>query len=129
MTKEEIKLYYKINEKFIKDCECVASYMQRYDNDYDYITDWEISEYDGELEVRGNCYVYSHGYYVCESSVCFEAELIAYTDEQLKDHVEGLIEEREKYIEEQKRKTEEEKRNKELATHKRLKEKYGDISL
>ena len=129
MTKEEIKLYSELDEKFINECERVAMHMRRYERDYNDITDWGIAEHDGELEVRGTGSVYSRNCYMGESFVCFEAELLTYTDEQLEAHIDELIVEREKYIEEQKRKTEEEKRNKELATLKRLKEKYGDISL
>ena len=137
MTKEEIKQYRELDEKFNKECNRVARYLVRFNYEYNYVTDWEIyidhikeataTSNGEEIHGWGDCY--SRGCYMGVENVYFDAELLTYTDEELDNYVNDLIKEKTKEEEEKKRKTEEEKRNKELATLKRLKEKYGNISL
>jgi len=126
MTKEEIKQYRELDEKFNKECNRVARHLVRFNYDYNYVTDWEIYD-EEEIHGWGDCY--SRGCYMGVENVYFDAELLTYTDEELDNYVNDLINENAKKEEEKRRMTEEEKRNKELATLKRLKEKYGDISL
>lgn len=125
MTQEEIKLYTELNKKFIKECERIAKHFARINTDYRHITDWEIVA----DEVHGWGEVYSRNCYMGTENVYFDLEFLQYTDEELETYVNDVIKKKEEEAEEAKRKNKEDERNRELATLKRLKEKYGDISL
>jgi hypothetical protein len=122
MTKEEFKQYSELQEKFAKDVDRVTNYLGKIDDDLNHITEfylengtvfthgWEYWGYDGQEEHTGY----------------FDAEMLTWSDEQLREYVDKKIKERElEYITQaelaKKQKEEEERRE-----YERLKEKYGN---
>lgn len=125
MTKDEVKNYIELNDKFIDACEHVKEFMRQYDEDYNDVYDWIIED----DTVKGSGDVYSRNCFMGTTVVMFDPELLTYTDEELQKHVDKLIKEREKEKEKQRKQKEKEERDRDLAELKRLQKKYGRNSI
>jgi hypothetical protein len=126
MKKEELEQFKKDYKKFVEDCTRVAGKLSLYDKDYYGFCDLFYMKDDDTVCAEGDEHWAWGGYEYHRCS--FSAELLAYTDYELDDYVDGLIREREAKKLKEKRKKEEATKKKELETLKRLKEKYEKIT-
>ena len=120
MTKEELKQYSELQEKFAKDVLRVVSFLKEIDYDLKFVSEFQLD--DGM--------VYTHGweYWAFQGSEEhhgeFDAEMLTWTDDELLKYVDqikkGKEEERVREEIEKTRKKEEEERRE----YERLKEKY-----
>ena len=113
MTNEELKSYSELQEKFAKDVERVVGHLREVSEDYEYIDMFYLRD-DGMIETYGSHFSYKwqtsdeyHG--------SFDAEMLTWTDEELKKYVErvkkGKEEKRVREEIEKARKKEEEERS------------------
>ena len=112
MTKEDLKEYNNAIERFYKACGRVCDELSRYDHNFDrglYLFKYTYEEYSENVECEGTYFTMS-----------FPSELLSYSDEQLKEHVDMLIERKrvKKEIESK------ELEQKEYLDYLRLKEKF-----
>ena len=122
MTQEEFQQYSELQKKFAKDVLRVVSFLKKIDYDLKFVSEFQLD--DGM--------VYTHGweYWAFQGSEEhhgeFDAEMLTWTDDELREYVEqikkGKEEERVREEIEKTRKKEEEERRE----YERLKEKYGD---
>lgn len=123
MTKEEFNQYSELQEKFAKDVWRVVSFLKEIDEDLNYVSEFQLL--DGvSVQTHGwenGMYQYHEEHYGF-----FDAEMLTWTDDELREYVEqikkGKEEERVREEIEKARKKEE----KERREYERLKEKYGD---
>jgi len=123
MTQEEFKQYSELQEKFAKDVKRIVSFLKEIDEDLNFVDEYQLIDTNQ---------VHTHGweYWAFQGSEehygYFDAEMLTWTDDELKKYVEqikkGKEEERVREEIEKTRKKEEEERRE----YERLKEKYGD---
>ena len=88
MTKEELKSYSELQEKFAKDVERVVGHLREVSEDYEYIDMFYLHD-DGMIETYGS-------HYSCrwqtseEYHGSFDAEMLTWTDEELQKGFDGL---------------------------------------
>ncbi len=120
MTKEEFKQYSELQKKFAKDVYRVVGFLKEIDPELEFVSEFQL---DGEsVGTHGwefGIYQYSEEHYGV-----FDADMLTWSDEELKKYVEqikkGKEEERVREEIEKARKKEE----KERQEYERLKEKY-----
>ena len=111
MTKEDLKEYNKVIGRFNKACNRVCDELSRYDYDFNRFSSFKYTyeKYSEIIECEGPYFTLS-----------FSSKLLSYSDEQLKEHVDMLIEtERVR-----KEKESKELEHKEYQEYLRLKEKF-----
>lgn len=122
MTTEELKLYSKLQEKFAADVDRVTDFLKEIDSDVAF-TNMGFYLEDGTVFTRGD-ETWAYGGYE-EHSGCFDAEMLTWTDEELRKYVDqvkkGKEEERVREEIEKARKKEEEERS----LWEKLNEKFG----
>lgn len=121
MTKKEFKQYSELQEKFAWDVNRVTNYLGKIDDDLNSVDYYYLE--DGQVHTFGE-ERWSYGGYETHYG-SFDAEMLTWSDEQLREYVDKKIKERElEYITQaelaKKQKEEEERRE-----YERLKEKYG----
>ena len=122
MTKEELKQYSELQEKFAKDVLRVVSFLKEIDYDLKFVSEFQLD--DGM--------VYTHGweYWAFQGSEEhhgeFDAEMLTWTDEQLREYVDEQIKEREVVASAKAKLSKKQKEEEERREYERLKEKYGD---
>ena len=120
MTKEEFKQYSELQEKFAKDVWRVVSFLKEIDEDLNFVSEFQLI--DGSVKTHGWEYWAFQGSE--EHYGFFDAEMLTWTDDELREYVEqikrGKEEERVREEIEKTRKKEEEERRE----YERLKEKY-----
>lgn len=121
MTREEVNLLVNLHKKFDEDVERVASKMSLYDKDYLDVEHWWIDE--GSVCGRGE--VYALNCHVDTVYVCFDIELLSYTDEELNVYVDELIRKKEEEEMEKKIKQEKDEKQRDFQLYNALKEKLG----
>ena len=110
MTKEDLKEYNKAIERFNKACGRVCNELSRYDYDFKRISFKYTYEKNSEnIECVGSYF-----------TMTFPSKLLSYSDEQLKEHVDMLIERKRV----RKEMEEKELERKEYKEYLRLKEKF-----
>ena len=121
MTSEEFKQYSELQEKFAKDVLRVINFLKEIDPDVAF-TDMGFYLEDETVFTRGS-ETWSYGGYE-EHSGCFDAEMLTWTDDELRKYVDRIKKGKEeehvrKEIEKTRKKEEEERKE-----YERLKEKY-----
>ena len=111
MTKEDLKEYNKVIARFNKACNRVCDELSRYDYDFNRFSSFKYTykEYSENIECEGSYFTLS-----------FPSELLSYSDEQLKEHVDMLIEKQRVRKEMESKELE----HKEYQEYLRLKEKF-----
>lgn len=119
MLIEDVNILNQLNVKFLQDADRVSSFMSLYDDDYLHIDYWRIE--DGTVYGYGNlgCNEYNPIY------VSFDTELLSYSDDELRDYVDSLIEKRNKAKQKQAEENEKFQKLKDMAEFIRIKEKYN----
>ena len=121
MTKQELEQYGKLNEKFVSDCERVCKELSRYDGSYDFLDSFILE--DDEVYGHGHEW-WSYGGHE-EHEEYFDAVLLTYSDEELREYVDKRIEEKNKREQEKKDIKEARERELDLKKYNELKEKLG----
>ena len=121
MTKEELKQYIDLNNKFITRCGEIAQIMKKCNYSYNYIDNWSL---DGDwVHGTGDEY-WNYGGHESHT-VFFDTVWLAMSDEELNKIADDWLE-KQRIEKAQKLKEEEaKKREQELAELKRLQEKYN----
>lgn len=121
MTKEEVKQFEKLNEKFVEDCKRVCRIFARKNVSYDFLEDFYC--FGDEVVGKGEdgCGWDLEQY--CES---FNIECLTMTDEELHKMVDEEIEQMKEMERLHKLEEEEARKKKERATFLDLWEKYKD---
>lgn len=122
MTKEEFKQYSELQEKFAKDVDRVTNYLGKIDNDLNFPNYYYLE--DGQVHTFGE-ETWNYGGYETHYG-SFDAEMLAWSDEQLREYVDKKIKERELESIAQAELVKKQKEEKERQEYERLKEKYGD---
>lgn len=121
MTKEEFKQYSELQEKFAKDVRRVVSFLKEIDEDLNFVNEYQLID-TNQVKTHGWEYWAFQGSE--EHYGFFDAEMLTWSDDELKKYVEqikkGKEEERVREEIEKARKKEEEERKE----YERLKEKY-----
>jgi len=121
MTKDEFKQYSELQEKFAKDVFRVVGFLKEIDADLKFVSEFQLN--DGSVTTHGWEYWAYQGSE--EHYGIFDADMLTWTDDELKKYVEqikrGKEEERCREEIEKTRKKEEEERKE----FERLKAKYG----
>ena len=122
MTKEEFKQYSELQEKFAKDVFRVVGFLKEIDSDLKFVSEFQL---DGD-GIKTHGWEYGMYQYSEEHYSWFDAEMLTWTNEQLREYVDKKIKERESVaiakVELSKKQMEEEERRE----YERLKEKYGE---
>ena len=111
MTKEDLNEYNKVIGRFNKACNRVCDELSRYDYDFNRFSSFKYTyeKYSEIIECEGSYFTLS-----------FPSELLSYSDEQLKEHVDMLIEKERVRREKESKELE----HKEYQEYLRLKEKF-----
>ena len=128
MTKEELKQYSELQLKFAKDVNRVANYLGKINDDSDYsdlkFIDYYYLDEDGQVYTFGE-ETWNYGGYEKHYGD-FDAEMLTWTDEQLREYVDEQIKEREVVASAKAKLSKKQKEEEERREYERLKEKYGD---
>lgn len=123
MTKEELKLYSELQEKFAADVSRVKDFLKEIDEDFEYVDMFYLRD-DGMVETHGTMYDGRYQYSE-EHYGSFDLEMLTWTNEELRKYVDqvkkGKEEERVREEIEKARKKEEEERS----LWEKLNEKFG----
>lgn len=121
MTKEELKQYSELQEKFAKDIFRVANFLKEIDEDLKFVSEFQLD--DGSVKTHG--WEYGIYQYQEEHYGYFDSEMVTWTDDELRKYVDqikkGKEEERVRDEIEKARKKEEEERS----LWEKLNEKFG----
>lgn len=121
MTKEEFKQYSELQEKFAKDVFRVIGFLKEIDAELNFVTEFQLN---GEsVETHG--WEYGKYQYSEEHYGVFDAEMLMWTDEQLREYVDKKIKEREIAAIEKAELSKKQKEEEERREYERLKEKFG----
>ena len=122
MTKEEFKQYSELQEKFAKDVFRVIGFLKEIDSDLKFVDRFQLN--DESVETHGweyGMYQYSEEHYGV-----FDADMLTWSDEQLREYVDKKIKEREIAAIAKAELTKKQKEEKERQEYEQIKEKYGD---
>ena len=122
MTKEELKLYSELQEKFADDVLRVIAYLREINEDFEYVDEFQLISTN---QVKTHGWEYGTFQYQEEHYSYFDAEMLTWTDDELQKYVDqikkGKEEERVREEIEKARKKEEEERS----LWEKLNEKFG----
>jgi hypothetical protein len=122
MTQEDFKQYSELQEKFAKDVFRVISFLKEIDPELEFVSEFQLFD-DGSIQTHG--WEYGRYQYQEEHYGCFDAEMVTWTDDELRKYVDQLKKEKEeKRVRdeaEKARKKEEEERS----IWEKLNEKFG----
>ena len=124
MKKEEIEEMMKLQEKFEKNCEKIASYFNRFNEDYNFIDNWEIDFVEHIAVGRGSNSCRGEWEDYC---VAFDIKFLTYTEEELEDYTNSKIEEIKKKREEEAKKLQERKDELDRKKYEELKKKFEGV--
>jgi hypothetical protein len=122
MTKEEFKQYSELQEKFAKDVFRVIGFLKEIDSDLKFVDIFQLLDF-GSVETHG--WEYGRYQYQEEHNGFFDAEMLTWTDEQLREYVDKKIKERELVAIEKAELSKKQKEEEERREYERLKEKFG----
>ncbi len=120
MKKEELKQFLELYNKFEDKCSEICHELSNYDDDFIYVDNFSIEE--GSVRCEGDEY-WSYGGHEHHTEY-FDIELLAYSDDELKEYVSNLILEESKKKAKELAEKEKYEKEQELKELKRLKEKY-----
>ena len=122
MTKEELKLYSELQEKFAVDVDRVTDFLKEIDHEVAF-TNMGFYLEDGTVYTRGD-ERWSYGGYE-EHSGCFDAEKLTWSNDELKKYVDEIKAEKERAHIKKVEETEKMKEEEERRTWEHLNEKFG----
>ena len=123
MTKEEFKQYSELQEKFDEDVKRVVSFLKELDEDMRFVDEFQLID-TNQVKTHGWEYWAYQGSE--EHYGYFDAEMLTWTDEQLREYVDKKIKEREFVAIAKAKLSKKQKEEEERREYERLKEKYGD---
>ena len=123
MTKEEFKQYSELQEKFANDVSRVISFLKEIDSDLKFVDRFQLLDC-GSVETHG--WEYGSYQYQEEHNSFFDAEMLTWTDEQLREYVDKKIKERESVAIAKAELSKKQKEEEERREYERLKAKYGE---
>lgn len=91
MTKEEFKQYSELQEKFANDVMRVISFLKEIDPDLEFVSEFQLD--GGGVQTHG--WEYGKYQYSEEHYGSFNAEMLTWSDDQLREYVNKKIKERE----------------------------------
>lgn len=121
MTEAEVNQFLKLYDKFNNKCSKICNELSRYKSYWKYMDQFSIE--DGSIRCEGDEYWPYGGHEHHED--CFDIELLSYSDKELEDYVDILVEEKNKKL--RKEQAEKAARQKEydLKQLQAIKDKYG----
>lgn len=122
MTKEELKQYSELQEKFAKDVLHVASFLKEIDPDLNFVDEFQLLK---DYSVQTHGWEYGMYQYPEEHYGFFDSEMLTWTDDELEEYVAKKKKEVEKERLEKEREQQKKKDEEELKTWERLKKKFG----
>lgn len=122
MTKEEFKQYSELQEKFVNDVSRVIGFLKEIDSDLKFVDRFQLLDC-GSVETHG--WEYGKYQYSEEHYGVFDADMLTWSDEQLREYVDEKIKEREIAAIAKAELSKKQKEERERQEYERLKEKYG----